>query len=495
MKAGLLRSNKPIKGQYIVVLKPSDGANIRAIANTLAAEHGGAVNATFEHAMQGFSIGMTEDAAQRMSRLPSVAVVEEVGYVDLASPGHDSGAPVRAEAAPPLTSGAATANPFMRRLTTLANNCPFFGPYWACEYPDDLHWALDRIDNAYLIYGYKAYGYVTTGSAVRVYVVDNGVYGSHSEFDSRVEVGANFTINTGDPNLPPDYSYANFPCGHWLINSDGAGVHGTAVASIAAGTTTGIAKEATIVPVKVFPCYTNPDGTTWGRATNLELAQGLEWVVGDMSGRQGRAVVNLSLNTTVDNSMCEGTPCIPAIEYEVNSLLSHNIPVVVAAGNHDRNDCTTLSPSRMGYPSDPSLATIGSLRPITVGGTMARAVDNYVDQRWTCNVGGQDLCGLSYASDPGSNYGECVSVWAPGYDLQLAGGAGPNSYLATLRHGTSFSAPIVTGIVARLLQAHPAWTPYDVWNSLATSAATHSYVQNLDPSGYNNKLVYLPATQ
>ncbi|MDU0328373.1 S8 family serine peptidase [Microbacterium sp. KSW2-21] len=67
-----------------------------------------------------------------------------------------------------------------------------------------------------------------------------------------------------------------------------------------------------------------------------------------------------------------------------------------------------------------------------------------------------------------SNTGPCVKVVAPGGEITSTY---LNSGTATAS-GTSMAAPHVSGLAARLLQAHPSWVGSDVLNSFNTAAST-----------------------
>lgn len=72
-----------------------------------------------------------------------------------------------------------------------------------------------------------------------------------------------------------------------------------------------------------------------------------------------------------------------------------------------------------------------------------------------------------------SNYGPCVSVWAPGEDVRSAHITAINAERPTSEDsGTSFSAPIVAGVAARILQQHPTWWPLQVWAEIFANRTT-----------------------
>ena len=89
-----------------------------------------------------------------------------------------------------------------------------------------------------------------------------------------------------------------------------------------------------------------------------------------------------------------------------------------------------------------------------------------------------------------SNYGPIVDIWAPAHNLQSA-----HIKCSTCRRtvvytksGTSFAAAIVSGVVARMLQANPSLKPSEVWSRLQTDATI--VTPTIDPSTGNSMLVY-----
>jgi len=497
-----LHASKPLKNRYIVTLRTEVvPEQVDAIAKTLAHGYQGRLLATMKHAMRGFGVSMTETQALALSNDPLVTLVEEDEEVELSGE-----APLsfdfRTSFAEPLKN-AKDKGVFTPR--TLANNCPWDGAgYFLCTYADDLYWHLDRLENQGQIYTTKRYGYNTTGLGVRAYVIDTGVYAQHSEFDSRVEVGANMTVDPdiADPPLPGeepvvnlDYAPANNPCNGWRTNPNDNIGHGTGVASVLGGTTVGVAKNVTIVPVKVINCD--------GQRAKLSVARGLDWILSDMSGRSNRALVSMSTYVNVlteGNHLCQDghgglTNCVAAIENEINNVISANIPVIVSANNQNNGNCTT-SPARMGFGNEANFPS--PHRTITAGGTMYTIQGGqYIDQIWTCaqQPGGCDAWFYPPTNEgAGSNYGPCVSIWAPAWNVHVAGAAGPNSYRDPMgaSSGTSWSAPYTAGVVARLLERNPAVTPDQIWQALVDRAAQRWIAPDFDPSAVvNNRLVYI----
>lgn len=360
---------------------------------------------------------------------------------------------------------------------------------------------------------------------------------------TRVEVGANYA----------DYYAANDPCGGWTQSSTSNANHGTAVASILGGTYSGVAKGVTFVPVKVGSCN--------GNISDLGIAWGLDWIIGDRAGRATNAapappaLVNMSL--WVSTGLCNGVPCMGAVENNIQNVIGAGIPVIVSANNRLKDACgsgAATSPARLGYgnystgylsgqvavtydsktvvgngtmfvtelsvgdlftvngteftiesiSSNTSLTVVewpsasiswasptltspwrrAPHRTITVGGSMYDSARG--DIAWNCQAEQCDING----EDVGSNFGRCVDIYAPAWQVQVASGTGVCGYrTGTLRNGTSYASPVVAGVVARLLGTYPSWTPTTIWYHLLDSA---TYVtEDLDGGPHtNHKLVY-----
>ena len=205
--------------------------------------------------------------------------------------------------------------------------------------------------------------------------------------------------------------------GHSVVNDDfGVGDcsgHGTHSASIIGGKTYGVAKKVRLIPVRVLNCRN-------GNSSPSSLYSAIDWILQHhLPGVP--AIVNMSVGMSKSNEFNEA----------VRKLIADGLIVVVAAGNQGRDACL-YSPG-----SEPSAIT----------------------------VGGVDKNELRASQ---SNFGECIDIFAPGWDI-VAGWTGSNSIYRS-SSGTSNAAPIVSGIVAMMLQENPAMTQQEVDAKLKSTA-------------------------
>ncbi|WP_336002578.1 S8 family peptidase [Acinetobacter pittii] len=267
-------------------------------------------------------------------------------------------------------------------------------------------WGLDRIDQKTLPLN-SAYSYLQTGSGTTAYIVDTGILSTHQQFSGRVLSG-----------------YTAISDGNGTTDCNG---HGTHVAGTVGGSTYGVAKNVSLVPIRILGC----DGS--GASSNV--IAGLDWIL--KNGKKP-AVVNMSLGGDASTSL----------DSAVENLFNNGYVMVVAAGNSNTDACSS-SPARVS-------------KAITVAAT-----DNS-DTR------------ASY-----SNYGSCVDIFAPGSQINSSW-IGSNTATKVL-NGTSMATPHVAGVVAEMLQSTPTATPQTISTNLLNQASTNVVKS---PSGSPNRLLY-----
>ncbi|MCP8999138.1 S8 family peptidase [Pseudarthrobacter sp. RMG13] len=272
-------------------------------------------------------------------------------------------------------------------------------------------WGLDRVDQRSGRDGQYSIG--NEGAGVNIYVVDTGLHVSHTEFSGRI------------------------PAVWWGVH-DGNGIndcngHGTHVAGTAAGTTYGVAKKASIIPIRALEC----DGSGWAST----IMAGIDWSVQHHVAGQP-AVLNLSIGGFTNSSFDEA----------VQSAVNDGMTVVASAGNAGADACAA-SPARV-------------RSAITVAATDI----NDAQASW-------------------SNYGSCVDIQAPGISIRSAWNNAATGY--NTLDGTSMAAPHVSGAAAVLLSRDPSLSPAQVHQSMTNNAVTG--VISANKGATPNRLLFIPA--
>jgi subtilisin family serine protease len=263
-------------------------------------------------------------------------------------------------------------------------------------------WGLDRIDQQDLPLS-TTYSATATGARVTAYVIDTGIRSTHREVADSVRPGFNAV---GGKNTTEDCNG-----------------HGTHVAGTIGGTTHGVAKDVTLVPVRVLGC--NGSGTTSG------VVAGIDWVTRDHAAG-APAVANMSL----------GGGLSTAIDNAVKASIDDGVTYAVAAGNESANACTT-SPANL-----PAAITV--------------AASDRAD-----------------ASAPFTNHGTCVDLYAPGVGITSAWYTSTTSTRTI--SGTSMATPHVAGVAALYLQGTPGASPEAVASAI-TGGATEGRITG-EPTG------------
>jgi len=194
--------------------------------------------------------------------------------------------------------------------------------------------------------------------------------------------------------------------------TDGNG-HGTHCAGTIGGATYGMAKKVKLVAVKVL--------SDQGSGSTQGVINGVNWVV---NNHQKPALGSMSL----------GGARSPALNSAIDSATQQGVVMIVAAGNENSDACNRS--------------------PASAPTAIAVAASENTDRR------------ASF-----SNFGNCVSVFAPGRDITAAW-IGSNTAINTIS-GTSMACPHVAGQVAKYLETNPG----------ASAALVKSWIQSVSLQG------------
>jgi len=277
---------------------------------------------------------------------------------------------------------------------------------------------------------YWATGANPGAPAATIAIVDSGIEASRPEFGDRVIANVNLTTLSGNSA------------------GDGRG-HGTFVAGIAAGNITGrsgAAPTAKIVSLDVMDDQ--------GMARTSDVIAAADWILAHKA-QYGIRVANFSLHSSVANSF-RYDPLDKAVE----RLWFNNVVVVAAAGNYGIANGPSGVPFAPG--SDPFVITVGASdtgRSVSVNDDVAApwsaygyTLDGFAKPDLSAPgrymVGPVPTTSTLYRERPDH-------IVAPGY-IELS--------------GTSFAAPIVSGVAALILGKHPEWSADQVKGALMAGA-------------------------
>ncbi|KAK6359783.1 hypothetical protein TWF696_000920 [Orbilia brochopaga] len=273
----------------------------------------------------------------------------------------------------------------------------------------------------------------SAGEGVDIYVIDTGVNVAHTDFGGRAQVkfvAESLKLTEGAEDV--------------------AG-HGTHCAGTTGSLHFGVAKRANIYAIKTM-------GKSGGGLSS-DIGAGIEYMVKrhqsrrDLPGFRG-SVASMSFGLDIDQKDIGNSSIVstsPMLDGIIMAAAAAGIHMVIAGGNQGIDACR-VSP---GYLSNKVAPRIGyNASVITVGAT------DVFDSR-------ADF----------SNYGECITTYAPGVAVLSTGIGGDNT--TQVKQGTSMATPHVAGLVAYLLGLKPE-LKLDVqgMKRLITSTAGRGFVKN-----------------
>jgi serine protease AprX len=274
----------------------------------------------------------------------------------------------------------------------------------------------------------KYWGNSTTPAApaATIAIIDSGIDATRPEFAGRIAANVNLSSLSG--NSP----------------GDGRG-HGTFVAGIAASGTQG--KKGAAPGAKIVSLDVMDDQ---GMAKTSDVIAAADWILANKT-KYGIRVANFSLHSSVPNSFM-----YDPLDKAVEKLWFNNVVVVVAAGNYGKPDGPSGVPFAPG--NDPFVITVGAA---DTGKWVSTSDD--VAAPWSAY--GYTLDGFAKPdlAAPGRYIVGPVPVTSTLYSERADHVVEPG-YMEL--SGTSFAAPIVSGVAALVLGKHPEYTPDQVKGAL-----------------------------
>lgn len=163
--------------------------------------------------------------------------------------------------------------------------------------------------------------------------------------------------------------------------------HGTHVAGLIGSRTFGVAKKVQIVSVKVFELNFSPIS---------RILAGLQWAVDEINSKKQLHVINLSFGTYSKSVILDAA---------IKSAIEDGKVIVAAAGDDLTDGCQ---------------GAITNVSGVVVVGSSNKGLISSM-----------------------SNYGDCITVWAPGIDVYSL-----SEYGVDILSGSSMSTGIVSGSIA-----------------------------------------------
>jgi len=295
------------------------------------------------------------------------------------------------------------------------------------------------VDSSSLINAYnfainadKAWAKGYNGAGVTVAVLDSGIQPG-TDFDNHISVNVKFNSSTN--NMSDKFGHGTHVAG--IIAGDGSSSDGKHI---------GVASGVNLINVK----FSDDEG----KASEKDLVDALQWVY-DHRLKHNIRVVNISATVDVKQSYRES-----AVAAAVEQLWFSGVVVVVSAGNKGGELCSTCyAPA-----NDPFVITVGA-----VDDRGTRSIVDDTAKSWSSSGLTLDLHAKPDVVAPGAH----IVSFMPNGNIRTSHPQNVVDNFYFRMGGTSMAAPVVSGLVAMMLQAHPEWTPDQVkWVLMNT---TRSY--------------------
>ena len=278
--------------------------------------------------------------------------------------------------------------------------------------------------------------------SVTVYVLDSGV-GYHTDLGTVVDrriANSNALFPVGC------YSHATHVAG--ILSGYGSGL----------GTLLGVNPMVRIVSIAVNEAADPDHACSIGQPTTATTASGLDMIYQMLQGSQRAGIINISINGeqfVQTGVLGQKFPTLTTPTVGFPGAL-----IVQSAGNEERDACLVSYDARQ--PAD-GVVVVGGHDANGQPVVRLNGVDGFRN-------------GDRAGSEPGSNFGWCVDVWAPSNNIYSTWGGSPQRGDTTysghaLLSGTSMAAPHITGLAS---YAQSAWGPVTP-QSLESAIRSWSY--------------------
>lgn len=334
---------------------------------------------------------------------------------------------------------------------------------------------LDRIDQRLLPLS-GSYTYTSLGNGVPIWIVDTGINDQHRDFiqpndpgffDSRVIP----LVDPLDPSQTYDPFYDLYDQSERDSNDRGFddGGHGTFVASLAGGITYGVAKDCILVNCKALSSrFSSFESIIISTLEAIDIMADNQAVTNGIP----RGILNLSFERRIGLADPE-TP----MEMAIRALVAKGFVAVAAAGNGGV-DARLASPARL-----PEVITVGAIDQLTNEMANFGVGDNDDPFRDITELPESDF--LPGGPPRATNFGPLVDIFAPGFFVEGASNVGITA--SRTWSGSSFAAPLVSGVAALWIEDDNSLTPTQVEANIISSA-TLNEITNIESSTPNRIL-------